>query len=177
MAVGDRREAGIPGPPCAPTPGSSSTRPAAAVGWTTLAGIGWVESHHGTIGGRVLGAAGRSSRPILGPALNGRGRFAAIPATPDSGAFHGDPVGARRRPDAVPPGVVGDLGGRRRRRRCRRPARPRRRGVHRRPLPLRDGDDLATGSGWEAAVLSYNHAQDYVDAVHAAATAYADRSG
>ena len=38
------------------------------------------------------------------------------------------------------------------------------------------GGDLATGSGWQAAVLSYNHAQEYVDAVRAAALAYAERS-
>ncbi|WP_238694402.1 hypothetical protein [Nocardioides daphniae] len=36
------------------------------LGWTTLAGIGWVESQHGTIGGRTLGRDGRSSSPILG---------------------------------------------------------------------------------------------------------------
>src|SRR4051794_31756717 len=38
------------------------------IGWTTLAGIGWVESQHGTIDGRTLGLDGHSSTPILGPA-------------------------------------------------------------------------------------------------------------
>jgi membrane-bound lytic murein transglycosylase B len=61
------------------------------VGWTTLAGIGWVESQHGTIGGRTLGPDGRSSSPILGPALDGSGGFAAIPATAQSTTWHGDP--------------------------------------------------------------------------------------
>jgi hypothetical protein len=34
--------------------------PSCGLGWTTLAGLGWVESQQGTIGGRVLGADGRS---------------------------------------------------------------------------------------------------------------------
>ena len=38
-----------------------------------------------------------------------------------------------------------------------------------------DGHDLTTAAGWADAVFSYNHAQEYVDAVHAAATAYAER--
>jgi membrane-bound lytic murein transglycosylase B len=38
------------------------------------------------------------------------------------------------------------------------------------------GDDLSTGPGWTAAVLSYNHSDDYVRAVYDAATAYAERT-
>jgi enoyl-CoA hydratase/carnithine racemase len=53
-------------------------RPSCHLSWNTLAGIGWVESQHGTIGGRTLAADGRSSTPILGPALDGSGGFAAI---------------------------------------------------------------------------------------------------
>ena len=62
------------------------------IGWTTLAGIGYVESHHGTLGGRTLLADGRSSSPIVGPALDGTGDFAAIRSTPASRALHGDAV-------------------------------------------------------------------------------------
>ena len=147
------------------------------VGWTTLAGIGWVESQHGTLGGRRLRADGRPSSPVLGPALDGRGRFAMIPASPGSGRWHGDP----RWEHAVGPmqflpgtwemwGSDGDGDGRAD------------------PHDLDDaaaaaaaylcasGVDLATGEGWAAAVLTYNHEQAYVDAVHAAATAYAQRS-
>ena len=60
------------------------------VGWTTLACSGWVESHHGTTGGRTLRGDARSSTPILGPALDGCGELAAIPATPETTAWHGD---------------------------------------------------------------------------------------
>jgi hypothetical protein len=148
------------------------------VGWTTLAGIGWVESQHGTIDGRTIGDDGKSSTPILGPALNGKGAFAAIPATPESSAWHGD----ARWDHAVGPlqfipstwetwGADGDGDG------------------TADPNDLddaayaavrylcADGHDLSTGAGWADAVLSYNHAQSYVDAVHSAATAYADRTG
>jgi membrane-bound lytic murein transglycosylase B len=148
------------------------------VGWTTLAGIGWVESQHGTIGGRALRPTGRSSRPIVGPALDGHGQFAAIEATAGSQAFHGDPdwehaVGPMQfLPESwrswatdgdgdgtTDPDDLDDAAATAARYLCA------------------SGGDLTTGSGWEAAILSYNHAQDYVDAVRAAAIAYADRSG
>ncbi|WP_246355200.1 lytic murein transglycosylase [Nocardioides ungokensis] len=145
--------------------------------WTTLAAIGYVESRHGTIGGRTLLDDGQSSTPILGPALDGTGDFAAIRSTPTSRNLHGDPVWEH----AVGPmqflpstwdqyAADGDGDGRAD------------------PLDLDDaaaatagylcagGRDLSTGAGWAAAVFSYNHAQVYVDEVYAAATSYADRS-
>jgi membrane-bound lytic murein transglycosylase B len=149
---------------------------ACQVGWTTLAGIGWVESRHGTIGGRTLGADGRSSSPILGPALDG-GRFAAIPATARSTAWHGDPDwdhavgqmqfipstweqwGADGDGDgAADPNDIDDAAYAAARYLCA------------------DGRDLASSSGWTGGIFSYNHSDDYVAAVHAAATAYAERS-
>ena len=148
------------------------------IGWTTLAGIGYVESHHGTLGGRTLLADGRSSSPIVGPALDGRGDFAAIRSTPASQALHGDAVWEH----AVGPmqflpetwsryATDGDGDG------------------HADALDLDDAaataarylcagaGDLRTGVGWEKAVLTYNHSGEYVDAVYAAATAYAHRAG
>lgn len=147
------------------------------LGWTTLAGIGWIESQHGTLGGRTLGADGWSSSRILGPALDGEG-FAAIRATPETTAYHGDPewdhaVGPMQ---FIPTtwetwGTDGDGDG------------------ASDPNDLDDaaraaaaylcaGDrDLASAEGWTAGVLSYNNSADYVAAVHAAATSYADRTG
>lgn len=147
------------------------------VGWTTLAGIGWVESHHGTIGGRTLGADGRSSSRILGPALDGR-RFAAVPATRTTTPWHGDP----RWDHAVGPlqfipstwetwGADGDGDG------VADPNDLDDAAYTAVRYLCADGHDLSTGSGWADAVFSYNHAQSYVDAVHTAATAYADRTG
>jgi len=146
------------------------------VGWTTLAGIGWVESQHGTIGGRTLGDDGRSSKPVLGPALDGKD-FAAIRATPESTAWHGDPTwdhavgplqfipstwetwGADGDADGVAdPNDIDDAAFTAARYLCA------------------DGHDLTTGAGWADAVFGYNHTQSYVDAVYAAATAYAERT-
>lgn len=169
--------AGIPAPAVRAYANAQLSEPRGCdVGWTTLAGIGWVESQHGTIGGRTLGDDGRSSSPILGPALDGR-RYAAVPATPETTAWHGD----RRWDHAVGPlqfipstwetwGADGDGDG------------------FADPNDIddaayaavrylcADGHDLSTGSGWADAVFSYNHAQSYVDSVYAAATAYADRT-
>ncbi|WP_253943843.1 lytic transglycosylase domain-containing protein [Nocardioides marmotae] len=149
-----------------------------SIGWTTLAGIGWVESQHGTIDGRTLGADGRSSEPILGPALDGRGKVAAIRATPSSTRWHGNPtwdhaVGPMQfipstwerwaadgdgdgtaDPNDVDDAALAAVG-----------------------YLCADRHDLTTGAGWSAAVFSYNHAQEYVVAVHAAATSYAERTG
>lgn len=148
-----------------------------AVGWTTLAGLGWVESQNGTIGGRTLEADGHSSTPILGPALDGKHGLAAVPATPASTAWHGD---ARWEHAVGPMQFIGstwatwasDGDGD---------------GVAN-PNDIDDaayaaarylcasGEDLGTGQGWADAVFSYNHSQQYVDDVYAAASAYDQRT-
>ena len=147
------------------------------IGWTTLAGIGWIESQHGTLGGRTLEPDGRSSSPILGPALDGTGDFAAIRATAQSQLWHGDATWdhafgpmqfisstwADWQSDGDGDGVAD-------------------------PNDIDDaalaaarylcagGRDLTSGSGWTSAVLSYNNARVYLEDVHAAATTYAERS-
>lgn len=147
------------------------------VGWTTLAGLGWVESQHGTYEGRTLLADGRSDRVIIGVPLDGRGDVAAIRSTPESQAWHGDPqwehaVGPLQflRSSWEPYATDGDQDG------------------LADPHDLDDaaataaaylcgsGQDLATGPGWTRAVLSYNRSADYVRAVHDAAQAYAERA-
>jgi len=172
-------EAGIPAPAVRAYANAQLAEPDGCdIGWTTLAGIGWVESQHGTIDGRTLGDDGRSSSPILGPALNGRGEFAAIPATPQSSAWHGDPdwdhaVGPLQfipstwdtwgsdgdGDGTADPNDIDDAAYAAARYLCA------------------DGHDLETGQGWADAVFAYNHAQSYVDAVYSAASAYADRTG
>lgn len=171
--------AGIPAPAVRAYANAQLAEPAGCeVGWTTLAGIGWVESHHGTIDGRILGEDGRSSTPILGPALNGRGEVAAIPATPESSAWHGDPSWDH----AVGPlqfipstwatwGADGDGDG------TADPNDLDDAAVTAARYVCDDGHDLETGQGWADAVFGYNHAQSYVDAVYAAASAYSERTG
>lgn len=58
--------------------------------WNTLAGVGSVESAHGTLGGAGLDAHGVPSKPIIGPPLNGENGTRAIRATRESTAVHGD---------------------------------------------------------------------------------------
>jgi membrane-bound lytic murein transglycosylase B len=65
-------------------------RPRCHVGWATLAAIGEVESAHGTIAGNRLLEDGRTSRPIVGPALDGEGGVAAIRPAPGGPRLHGD---------------------------------------------------------------------------------------
>jgi hypothetical protein len=151
--------------------------PSCRLGWTTLAGIGWVESQHGTLGGRTLDAAGRPSSPILGPALDGAGPVAAIRASAESAQLHGDAEWdhAMGPLQFIPSTWAtwardGDADG------------------TADPQDLDDaaaaaaaylcatGQDLTTGAGWAAAVYAYNHSASYVSAVHLAATAYAERT-
>lgn len=69
---------------------AASDLPGCHVGWTTLAAIGQVESAHGTVGGARLLRSGRSSRPILGPALDGRDGVAALRSDAEGVRLHGD---------------------------------------------------------------------------------------
>lgn len=150
---------------------------ACGIGWTTLAGIGWIESQHGLLGGRTLQVDGRSSSLILGPALDGTGNFMAIPATAQSRLWHGD----RRWDHAFGPmqfisstwvdwqsdgdgdGVsdpndVDDA-------------------AYAAARYLCAGErDLTSAAGWTAGILSYNNARSYLDSVHIAATTYAERT-
>jgi hypothetical protein len=63
--------------------------PTCGLTWTTLAGIGKVESIHGQAGGAVLEPAGRSTPAITGPLLDGKGGRALVRDT-DAGAFDGN---------------------------------------------------------------------------------------
>ena len=62
------------------------------VGWTTLAAVGRVESVHGTLGGGRLLKSGRTSRPIVGPALDGQGGVASLRPDATGIRLHGDPT-------------------------------------------------------------------------------------
>ncbi|GAB3865278.1 hypothetical protein GCM10028801_35510 [Nocardioides maradonensis] len=131
--------------------------PGCAIGWTTLAGIGWVESQHGTIGGRTLLPTGYSSAPITGPALSGGldrayGPMQFIPDTWARYATDGDGDGSADPNDIFDAAVATAA------------------------YLCADGYDLANSSGWAQAIFSYNHSQDYVNQVDAAAIAYDQRT-
>ncbi|HEY1487576.1 MAG TPA: hypothetical protein VGF84_15830, partial [Micromonosporaceae bacterium] len=67
------------------------TAPNCQIGWTMLAGIGGVESNHGRFGGAALRPDGTTTKPILGPALDGTHGNKAIPATTAGVRLDGDP--------------------------------------------------------------------------------------
>jgi membrane-bound lytic murein transglycosylase B len=147
----------------------ASLRAPCPVGWTTLAGIGWIESGHGTDAGQQLGADGRPLVPILGPLLDGHGKVAAVPDGTGGWARAEGPMqflpstwqqwGSDGDGDGVAdPQDLDDAAYTAARYLCA------------------SGQDLTTGAGWAAAVRSYNHSDAYVLAVYAAATAYAGRS-
>ena len=69
------------------------TRPACGLTWNTLAGVGFVETRHGTYDGKRHGGSrldhnGNAVPPIFGPRLDGKG-FAKVEDT-DGGRLDGD---------------------------------------------------------------------------------------
>lgn len=147
--------------------------PTCRVGWTTLAGIGAIESGHGSHGGSVLQPDGRPLPPIVGPALDGNG-VAAIRATATSTAWHGDAVWDH----AVGPmqfipstwerwGADGDGDG------TADPQDVDDAALAAARYLCAGGSDLTSGAGWWAAVRSYNHSDTYVADVLARADGYA----
>ncbi len=63
-------------------------RPGCGIGWDQLAGVGLIESRHGSFGGSTVGPDGRTSNEILGPVLDGE-PFSAIADT-DGGSWDGN---------------------------------------------------------------------------------------
>jgi membrane-bound lytic murein transglycosylase B len=145
--------------------------PKCHIAWTTLAGIGEVESHHGTYRGATLAPNGDVSPPIRGVRLDGSGGTLRIVDTEEDGAGAG--VARAMGPmqfipetwrlygvDANNDGVVS-------------------------PDNIDDaalsaagylcwrGKDLATPRGWITALRAYNNSGVYARAVRDWATAYA----
>jgi membrane-bound lytic murein transglycosylase B len=66
-------------------------QPDCGLRWSGLAGIGKVESGHGTYGGSRLGTTGTTSQPIVGIPLDGTNGTASITDS-DGGELDGDPA-------------------------------------------------------------------------------------
>ncbi|WP_435532118.1 lytic murein transglycosylase [Rhodococcus antarcticus] len=147
--------------------------PGCGIGWTTLAGIGSVETGHGRFGGSRLDRDNRAQPPIRGAALDGRPGVAEIRDT-DGGALDGDTTFDRAMgPMQFIPGTWeqwgvdadGD-------------------GVAD-PDDLDDaalaaarylcasGGDLTAAGGWNRAVLTYNRSSSYVREVLERSASYA----
>lgn len=143
-------------------------QPGCHLGWTTLAGIGGIESGHGTSHGAHVLADGTTSKPILGPALDGSAGMAGIRSDERSAQWDRavGPMqfiastwrqwGSDGNHDGVAdPNNVIDAAYAAGRYLCA------------------SGADLRTGTGWTRAIFSYNHSDDYVRSVLARANGYA----
>ncbi|MFT7839593.1 lytic murein transglycosylase [Saccharothrix sp. BKS2] len=151
--------------------------PACRISWATLAGIGRIESHHGTIGGLRLGEDGRPSSPIVGIPLDGSPGIRAI-ADSDGGVLDGDTRWDR----AVGPMQFIPTTW------ARYAVRANGDGAAPDPQNIDDaalaaarylcsgGRDLGTGAGWWDAVLDYNNSTEYGQEVFSGADAYARAS-
>ncbi|MGW5055588.1 lytic transglycosylase domain-containing protein [Actinokineospora sp. NPDC004072] len=153
------------------------TMPGCNLTWTTLAGIGRVESHHGQYNGTRVNPDGRLSKPIIGIPLDGSPGVLAVVDT-DRGVLDGDlrwdrAVGPmqflpetwarwalRATDDGAPadPQNVDDASLTAARYLCA------------------SGGDLATGAGWWKAVLTYNASERYARDVYSGADAYARKA-
>jgi membrane-bound lytic murein transglycosylase B len=146
-------------------------QPDCQIGWSTLAGIGHIESGHASHGGVELLEDGYTDDPIRGPALDG-GDFQAI-GDSDNGRWDGDDQWDR----AVGPlqfipqtwatwGADGNGDGQ---------ADPNQ--IDDAALAaaryLCHSGDLTTSQSWQDAIFTYNHDTAYVADVAAAASQYA----
>jgi membrane-bound lytic murein transglycosylase B len=152
----------------------SAELPGCKLGWNTLAGIGWIETGHGTTRGSVLLPDGRTSKLILGPALDGTKGTRAIKATDADTLATGDPDWDHA---AGPMQFIGGTWARWGRDGNRDGV------VDRNNIDdaaysaahylCAGGRDLSTSEGWSKAVHSYNHSNKYVLAVNKRANLYA----
>ncbi|MEV0649197.1 lytic murein transglycosylase [Phytomonospora sp. NPDC050363] len=154
----------------------ATAQPNCKLSWTTLAGIGSVETNHGTTGGTSLDAGGRPLKAIRGPALDGTNNNQAIADT-DDGAWDGDTVWDRAigpmqfipttwknwATDAdgdgdANPNDIDDVA------------------LAAAKYLCAGNRDLSTAQGWYDAVFSYNHVNAYVLNVYGRADEYGRKS-
>jgi len=152
---------------------AAELNPNCHLAWTTLAGIGMVESHHGTYGGATIAANGDVRPPIRGVVLDGTHGNMRIPDT-DKGALDGDPTMDRAMgPMQFIPetwrhyGVDGNNDG------IVSPDNVDDAALSAAGYLCSGRKDLATAAGWIAALHSYNYSDQYARSVRDWATAYA----
>jgi len=150
----------------------SKNNPTCGIGWNTLAGIGEVESRHGTIFGGRITANGDAVPSIFGVSLDGVST-AHIPDS-DGGTIDGDPNGDR----AVGPMQLipeswrnwhtdGNGDG------VENPQNIDDATAAAAHYLCRAGGNVATEKGWRKAVLAYNGSERYLNDVVRYSTGYA----
>ncbi|TWH16087.1 transglycosylase protein with SLT domain [Rhodococcus rhodochrous J45] len=152
----------------------SSSRPGCGIGWNTLAGIGAVESIHGSWDGASVGSDGTVTPSITGVPLDGSDGLMAIPDT-DEGALDGDPEWDR----AVGPMQFIPTT-------WRQYAQDGNDDGETNPHQIDDavltaaaylcerGEDLSTDDGWNTAITAYNQSRPYARDVADHAAAFAE---
>lgn len=154
----------------------AQTNPGCHLSWTTLAGIGEVESNHGTANGAVLQPDGKALPPIVGDPLDGQGGRTLVRDT-DGGLLDGDRVYDR----AVGPmqflpstwqqyKMDGDGDG------IQDPNDINDAALTAGQYLCAGGRDLSTPGGWWGAILSYNAIQSYAQSVFSWSDTYGQRS-
>ncbi|GAA3524861.1 lytic transglycosylase domain-containing protein [Nocardioides daeguensis] len=152
----------------------AAEQPGCRVAWNSLAAIGGIESHHGSVDGSALGDDGVPRPRILGPVLDG-GAFGAVHDT-DGGVLDGESTwdraigplqfipstwlrwGADGNGDGVvDPNQIDDAALAAARYLCH-------------------AGDLADPDTWRSAVFSFNHSDTYVADIADLANVYASRA-
>nr|WP_091675115.1 murein transglycosylase [Amycolatopsis marina] len=152
-----------------------SAAPDCRLSWGTLAGIGRVESRHGSLGGADVEDDGTTTKPIIGVPLDGSAGVRAIPDS-DGGKLDRDTEWDRAvGPMQFLPATWAKWG-----------TRAGRDGAPADPHNIDDaalsaatflcsgGADLSTPRGWWDAVLAYNQSVEYGQDVFSGAAAYAE---
>jgi membrane-bound lytic murein transglycosylase B len=149
-----------------------SDTPDCRLSWSTLAGIGRVESDHGRFGGASADADGVARPPIIGLPLDGSPGVREIRDT-DSGSLDGDPTFDRAvGPMQFLPGTWARYGADGNGDGVRDPHQLDDAALAAARYLCADGRDTASGEGWWAGVLTYNSSVDYARLVWAAADRY-----
>ena len=152
------------------------TNPTCGIGWNTLAGVGEIESHHGTIFGGHITANGDAVPAIYGVNLNGVGT-AHVPDS-DGGEIDGDPGGDRAvGPMQLIPEAWRNWHGDANSDGVQNPQNIDDAVLAAASYLCRAGGDLSTESGWRTAVLAYNASDQYLADVARNAVGYARDAG
>ncbi|MGA8116675.1 MAG: lytic murein transglycosylase, partial [Actinocatenispora sp.] len=151
---------------------TTQVTPTCHLTWTTLAGIGKIESNHGTHGTSQLAPDGVAEPPIYGPALDGSNDNKLI-ADSDGGKLDDDTTYDRAvGPMQFLPGTWARWGTDADGNGDADPQDINDAALSAARYLCANGHDLGTGAGWWQAIHSYNNLDKYASDVFAAADAY-----